>query len=133
LLLLENFKFGQIDLYLYPLTALPPCGCVLVLVISLAYFSDKRLYASPYRIHDLFELPCQLFERSLGFCDELFIGWHTEIAFDMILLLCKLSNLLISAGNIFQKFLNELAQKLFISSALHSGDLALQNTNTVLP
>ena len=51
----------------------------------------------------------------------------------MILSLCKLSNLLISAGNIFQKFLNELAQKLFISSALHSGDLALQNTNTVLP
>ena len=132
-MLLENVAFGQIDRYLYPLNVLPNSGCLLVLAISLAHFSDERLYAGHSRIHDLFELPYQLFERGLGFCDELFIGWHTEIAFDMILLLCKLSNLLISAGNIFQKFLNELAQKLFISSALHSGDLALQNTNTVLP
>ena len=132
-MLLENVAFGQIDRYLYPLNVLPHSGCLLVLAISLAHFSNQRLYASYSRIHDLFELPYQLFERGLGFGDEFFIGWHTEVALDMILLLCELSDLLISVSNIFQKFLNELAQKLFIGSALHRGDLTLQNTNTVLP
>jgi hypothetical protein len=133
LLLLENVAFSKIDRYLYSLNVLPHSGCLLVLGISLAHFSDQCLYAGYSRIHDLFELPYQLLERGLGFGDELFIGWHTEVALDMIFLLCELSDLLISVSNIFKKFLNELAQKLFISSALHRGDLTLQNTNTVLP
>ncbi len=124
LLLLQNVAFGQVDRNLYPLNVLPHRSGLLVLAVRLAHLGDKRLNACNSRVHHLFKLPNQFLERDLGLCNELFVCWYSKVALDMILLFRKFGNLFIAASDIFQKFFNELAQQLFISSAMNCCNLA---------
>jgi hypothetical protein len=133
LLLLKNVAFCQVNSDLNALNVLAHGSCLHVLAVGFVHLADKSLDTRNSCTHHGFKISDQLLQCSLSLVNELLVGWRLKVALNKVLLFGQFCYLLVTAADVLQELLDQLADQLFVGPALYCSNLALQYTHAILP